>query len=114
MSTTLWHYKEGNTCIFDSGDRVIGSMFCAGNDTLTLALDRTALAVNAVNLCHDLGREPAEVKRLWDELADTLRSLADLQNGPPLPKYEDDWNRTMERTYAVLAEVEGLEVRPVR
>lgn len=37
------------------------------------------------------------------ELADVLQSLVDLQNGCPLPKYEADWNRTMERAKVLLA-----------
>jgi len=36
------------------------------------------------------------------EALDVLRALADVQNGPPLPKYEADWSDAMDRAYALL------------
>lgn len=40
------------------------------------------------------------------QLVDALRTLADLQNGPPLVKYEAEWNEAMKKTYALLAKIE--------
>ena len=48
----------------------------------------------------------ASLIRLADNLADILRQLYDLQNGPPLPKYEDDWRLAMARAAAALRFVE--------
>jgi len=39
------------------------------------------------------------------ELADCLRSLHDLQNGPPLIKHEFDWRATMQQTIRLLTRI---------
>lgn len=36
-----------------------------------------------------------------------LRELADLQNGPPLLKYESEWSQTMTEIYELLEEYEN-------
>lgn len=41
------------------------------------------------------------------ELYEALQELADLQNGPPLIKDEDDWNAAMAATWAALAKARG-------
>jgi hypothetical protein len=46
-----------------------------------------------------------EIERLRADEAEmivVLRWLVDLQNGPPLPKYAADWQRTMDRARAIL------------
>lgn len=35
-----------------------------------------------------------------------LRDLADLQNGPPLERYREEWERTMKEVYAFLEKYE--------
>ena len=43
-----------------------------------------------------------EMADALEKTVDTLEWLVDLQNGPPLPSYEDDWNRAMERARRIL------------
>jgi hypothetical protein len=45
-----------------------------------------------------------EARESITELRDILQSLVDLQNGCPLPKYEEDWTKTMRRARGALAE----------
>lgn len=40
------------------------------------------------------------------ELADALRELADIQNGPPLIRKKERWGRAMDAAYRVLAKAE--------
>ena len=50
-----------------------------------------------------------EEDRLVEEhmrLAEVLRDLHDLQNGPPLPGYEQEWDEVMKRAVAILKQVE--------
>ena len=50
-----------------------------------------------------------EEDRLVEEhmrLAEVLRDLHDLQNGPPLPSYEQEWDEVMKRAVAILKQVE--------
>lgn len=58
-------------------------------------LANAAYLVAAANLAPTLGDE-------LDAALDSLRWLHDLQNGPPLPKYEKDWTATMAKTLAIL------------
>jgi len=37
------------------------------------------------------------------ELTEGLRALADVQNGPPLCKYKDEWNDAIKEAYRLLA-----------
>ena len=39
------------------------------------------------------------------ELADALRELVDLQNGPPLHKHKDRWETAMENAYKLLKQL---------
>ena len=39
----------------------------------------------------------------YDEVIEALQALHDVQNGPPLIKYEKDWNEAMELAQKVLA-----------
>ena len=43
---------------------------------------------------------------LADKLYENLLNLRGLQNGPPLIKYEDDWNEAMKTSTEVLNEYE--------
>jgi hypothetical protein len=49
--------------------------------------------------------EPSEAA---PELAEALRILYDLQNGPPLEKYRDQWNDAMALAKAALAKAGSL------
>ena len=42
--------------------------------------------------------------RRMTELEELLQKLCDLQEGPPLIKYEDEWNAVMKRSREVLDE----------
>lgn len=44
--------------------------------------------------------------RLLNEAADLLSNLVDLQNGSPLVKYEDEWEKVMARSYELLDELD--------
>lgn len=48
-------------------------------------------------------RELAEAKARVVEVTGLLHRLADLQNGPPLPKYEDEYNALMPDVWEALA-----------
>ena len=50
----------------------------------------------------------AQVRAL-ERARELLQTLADLQNGPPLPKYEEAWNKAMEDIRAYLASTEHVE-----
>lgn len=43
-----------------------------------------------------------ELNEELDKSVGLLRDLADLQNGPPLERHKDEWEKTMERVYAFL------------
>lgn len=47
------------------------------------------------------------------DLAEALRLLHDYQNGPPLEKYENQWNKAMRLTELVLPRAEAWLVRKV-
>ena len=57
--------------------------------------DDAALCVRAVNS--------------HDALVAALEDLADVQNGPPLLKYEEAWNAAMAKVWAALALVKGTD-----
>jgi hypothetical protein len=44
----------------------------------------------------------ASLEKGLAEVMDTLEWLVDLQNGCPLPKYENDWNRTIAKARKIL------------
>lgn len=46
-----------------------------------------------------------DVARVVKELTDALRALTDVQNGPPLFKYEVEWNAAMIEAQRLLAEL---------
>lgn len=50
-------------------------------------------------LCDSYDAQQKEITRLRE----ALQLLFDTQNGCPLPKYEDDWNRSMELSRKALA-----------
>ena len=41
-------------------------------------------------------------KNAFSTAVKLLRELADIQNGPPLVKYENEWNDIMKRVYDFL------------
>ena len=43
----------------------------------------------------------------FDLAVKLLKDLYDLQNGPPLPTYTDDWNKTMDEIDKFLTKVEN-------
>lgn len=41
-------------------------------------------------------------EKQFTELRDLLEQLADIQNGPPLIQYENEWREIMDKTYTLL------------
>jgi hypothetical protein len=56
----------------------------------------------------EIGPPVADISQVerFDECISLLRELADLQNGPPLVTYEEDWNECMAKVYEFLDENE--------
>jgi hypothetical protein len=50
-------------------------------------------------------------KHIFDLAVKLLKDLYDLQNGPPLPTYTDDYNKTMDEIDKFLTKVENENIR---
>lgn len=102
----IWH-PSGGVCL------ITGALVPAPYARAISAILLAAKAGEPVPAPADAGDlaalDVAKLQQQHAELADVLRWLYDLQNGCPLPKYEADWERTMERAGAILAAVEVNE-----
>ena len=67
----------------------------------------TSFPMNATS-----GAEPIQLTR-EQEILDCLYDLYSVQNGCPLPKYEQDWNNAMRRAEKLLGiEAKAVEEKP--
>lgn len=69
--------------------------------------DAPGVIVYLQNLVAAKDRRIAELERDLGEAVETLGWLYDLQNGCPLPKYEADWNKTMDKANDVILKHEA-------
>ena len=61
-------------------------------------------AQTAIDMIAKVQKEARQLQDRVRALEETLQALCDLQNGPPLPKYTQDWRIVMERAQVLLAE----------
>lgn len=66
------------------------------NEQLEEQVEKTA------QLNRDALDEIARLRNMITELKESLSDLMDVQNGPPLYKYQTDWNAAMTRAKAAL------------
>jgi len=70
-------------------------------ETIASQAARTALC-NFIENHEALREQLAEAQADVRSLSDALQSLYDIQNGPPLYKYEKDWNSAMQNGWEAL------------